>query len=153
MVWGVTTNSLGLISDGEIRLRSFVECLLLTRQLTRSCIPFWKLSTCSLTVWRLESVYLRRSWLHGSPTRHSPTGASVDSTILIHSSNKPSSFSIICLVPSNSPSSYGRVETLSGFANGVFLILISIFIVFEAIQRMYVDRLAHDISPTRVITC
>ena len=32
--------------------------------------------------------------------------------------------------------SYGRVETLSGFANGVFLILISIFIVFEALQRM-----------------
>lgn len=32
--------------------------------------------------------------------------------------------------------SYGRVETLSGFANGIFLILISIFIVFEAIQRL-----------------
>ena len=34
--------------------------------------------------------------------------------------------------------SYGRIETLSGFANGIFLILISIFIIFEAIQRMYV---------------
>ena len=33
---------------------------------------------------------------------------------------------------------YGRIETLSGFANGIFLILISIFIMFEAIQRMYV---------------
>ena len=33
---------------------------------------------------------------------------------------------------------YGRIETLSGFANGIFLILISIFIVFEAIQRMWV---------------
>jgi len=33
---------------------------------------------------------------------------------------------------------YGRIETLSGFANGIFLILISIFIVFEAIQRMLV---------------
>ncbi|KAF8573763.1 cation efflux protein [Ramaria rubella] len=31
---------------------------------------------------------------------------------------------------------YGRIETLSGFANGIFLILISIFIVFEAIQRL-----------------
>ncbi|POW08243.1 hypothetical protein PSTT_07719 [Puccinia striiformis] len=31
---------------------------------------------------------------------------------------------------------YGRVETLSGFANGVFLMLISIFIVFEAVQRL-----------------
>ncbi|KAF7973646.1 hypothetical protein HWV62_14726 [Athelia sp. TMB] len=33
---------------------------------------------------------------------------------------------------------YGRIETLSGFANGIFLVLISIFIVFEAIQRMEV---------------
>ncbi|CUA70659.1 Zinc transporter 5 [Rhizoctonia solani] len=31
---------------------------------------------------------------------------------------------------------YGRIETLSGFANGIFLILISIFIIFEAIQRL-----------------
>ncbi|ORY29792.1 cation efflux family-domain-containing protein [Naematelia encephala] len=31
---------------------------------------------------------------------------------------------------------YSRVETLSGFANGCFLILISIFIMFEAIQRV-----------------
>lgn len=37
--------------------------------------------------------------------------------------------------------SYGRIETLSGFANGIFLILISIFIIFEAIQRMYVNFL------------
>ncbi|KAI0372784.1 cation efflux protein [Pilatotrama ljubarskyi] len=32
--------------------------------------------------------------------------------------------------------SYGRIETLSGFANGIFLILISVFIIFEAIQRL-----------------
>ncbi|KAK4048858.1 putative zinc transporter msc2 [Microbotryomycetes sp. JL221] len=31
---------------------------------------------------------------------------------------------------------YSRVETLSGYANGIFLCLISIFIVFEAIQRL-----------------
>ncbi|TRM65177.1 hypothetical protein BD626DRAFT_487931 [Schizophyllum amplum] len=31
---------------------------------------------------------------------------------------------------------YARIETLSGFANGIFLILISIFIIFEAIQRI-----------------
>ena len=37
---------------------------------------------------------------------------------------------------------YGRIETLSGFANGIFLILISIFIIFEAIQRMYVTLFA-----------
>jgi zinc transporter 5/7 len=37
---------------------------------------------------------------------------------------------------------YGRVETLSGFANGIFLILISVFIVFEAVQRLFVSLLA-----------
>ncbi|KAG1781019.1 cation efflux protein [Suillus placidus] len=31
---------------------------------------------------------------------------------------------------------YGRIETLSGFANGIFLILISVFIAFEAVQRI-----------------
>ncbi|KIJ61997.1 hypothetical protein HYDPIDRAFT_115148 [Hydnomerulius pinastri MD-312] len=31
---------------------------------------------------------------------------------------------------------FGRIETLSGFANGIFLILISVFIVFEAVQRI-----------------
>jgi solute carrier family 30 (zinc transporter), member 5/7 len=31
---------------------------------------------------------------------------------------------------------YSRIETLSGFANGIFLILISVFIIVEAIQRL-----------------
>ena len=31
---------------------------------------------------------------------------------------------------------YSRIETLSGFANGIFLILISLFIIVEAIQRL-----------------
>ncbi|KAG7528843.1 hypothetical protein FFLO_05903 [Filobasidium floriforme] len=31
---------------------------------------------------------------------------------------------------------YDRIQTLSGFANGVFLILISIFILFEGVQRI-----------------
>ncbi|KAH7890677.1 cation efflux protein [Phlebopus sp. FC_14] len=31
---------------------------------------------------------------------------------------------------------FGRIETLSGFANGIFLVLISVFIVFEAVQRI-----------------
>ncbi|KWU42387.1 CDF-like metal transporter, partial [Rhodotorula sp. JG-1b] len=46
--------------------------------------------------------------------------------------------SVMATWPSNNVYTYGysRVETLSGFANGVFLCLISIFIVFEAIQRL-----------------
>ena len=45
---------------------------------------------------------------------------------------------VIVSVPALIDDSYGRIETLSGFANGIFLILISVFIVFEAIQRLYV---------------
>ncbi|GAA5837225.1 hypothetical protein JCM5353_005999 [Sporobolomyces roseus] len=46
--------------------------------------------------------------------------------------------SVMANWPSNDVFTYGysRVETLSGFANGLFLCLISIFIVFEAIQRL-----------------
>ncbi|EGN92271.1 hypothetical protein SERLA73DRAFT_173028 [Serpula lacrymans var. lacrymans S7.3] len=46
--------------------------------------------------------------------------------------------SIMATWPSNERFTYGygRIETLSGFANGIFLILISVFIVFEAIQRI-----------------
>ncbi|GAA5852335.1 hypothetical protein JCM8547_006743 [Rhodosporidiobolus lusitaniae] len=46
--------------------------------------------------------------------------------------------SVMANWPSNEIYTYGysRVETLSGFANGIFLCLISIFIVFEAIQRL-----------------
>ncbi|GAA5914613.1 hypothetical protein JCM6882_001217 [Rhodosporidiobolus microsporus] len=46
--------------------------------------------------------------------------------------------SVMASWPSNEKYTYGysRVETLSGFANGLFLCLISIFIVFEAIERL-----------------
>ena len=48
---------------------------------------------------------------------------------------------------------YGRIETLSGFANGIFLILISIFIVFEAIQRMCVTLIPWVNRSTTLIFC
>ncbi|KAG2173845.1 hypothetical protein INT43_005265 [Umbelopsis isabellina] len=46
--------------------------------------------------------------------------------------------SVMAKWPPNTKYSYGynRVETLSGFANGVFLVLISISIISEAIQRL-----------------
>lgn len=62
-------------------------------------------------------------WRPGSPTASSPTG-------------KSQLLSVLPEQCSYSPNSYSRVETLSGFANGLFLCLISIFIVFEAIQRL-----------------
>ncbi|CAL1714942.1 unnamed protein product [Somion occarium] len=46
--------------------------------------------------------------------------------------------SVMAHWPPNEKFTYGysRIETLSGFSNGIFLILISIFIVFEAVQRL-----------------
>jgi len=46
--------------------------------------------------------------------------------------------SVMARWPPNERYTYGysRIETLSGFSNGIFLILISVFIVFEAIQRI-----------------
>ena len=38
------------------------------------------------------------------------------------------------------PYGFGKIETLSGFANGVFLVLISVEIMFEAIERMMEGR-------------
>ena len=78
LLWGVWTNSLGLISDA---IHMFFDCAAIGMGLSASVMATWK------------------------------TGGR---------------FSY----------GYSRVETLSGFANGVFLILISIFIVFEAIQRI-----------------
>ncbi|KDN52733.1 hypothetical protein K437DRAFT_253929 [Tilletiaria anomala UBC 951] len=47
---------------------------------------------------------------------------------------------------------YSRVETLSGFANGVFLILISIFIVFEAIQRIIEPPEMHNTMQLLIVS-
>ncbi|KAL9933315.1 hypothetical protein V8E36_008033 [Tilletia maclaganii] len=47
---------------------------------------------------------------------------------------------------------YSRVETLSGFANGVFLILISVFIVFEAIQRIIEPPVMHNTMQLLIVS-
>ncbi|CAG8702238.1 19755_t:CDS:2, partial [Gigaspora rosea] len=78
IVYGIWTNSLGLISDA---IHMFFDCLALAIGLFASIMSKW---------------------------------------------------------PENNKFTYGykRIETLSGFANGIFLILISIFITFEAIGRL-----------------
>lgn len=78
MLYGVWTNSLGLISDA---IHMAFDCLAIGVGLVASIMAKWP------------------------PNEHFTYG-------------------------------YGRIETLSGFANGIFLILISVFIVFEAIQRI-----------------
>ncbi|KAK4687231.1 solute carrier family 30 (zinc transporter), member 5/7, partial [Tremellales sp. Uapishka_1] len=79
MVYGMWTNSLGLISDA---IHMFFDCLGLAVGLWASVAATWK-----------------------------PDGRYTFG--------------------------YARVETLSGFGNGCFLILISIFIIFEGIQRVF----------------
>jgi cation diffusion facilitator family transporter len=89
LMYGVWTNSLGLISDA---IHMFFDCF-------------------SLAVGLLAVVMAK--W---PPSTHFPFG-------------------------------YGRVETLSGFGNGIFLIFISIFILVEGVERvihppeMSMDRL------------
>ncbi|KAI8460881.1 hypothetical protein BY996DRAFT_1545651 [Phakopsora pachyrhizi] len=78
MMYGVWTNSLGLISDS---IHMFFDCMALGMGLFASVMATWPPD---------------EEFTHG----------------------------------------YGRVQTLSGFANGIFLMLISIFIVIEAIQRL-----------------
>ncbi|KZT55246.1 cation efflux protein [Calocera cornea HHB12733] len=78
MLYGVWTNSLGLISDA---IHMAFDCLSIALGLTASVMAKWRPNS---------------TFTYG----------------------------------------YGRIETLSGFANGVFLILISVFIVFEAVQRL-----------------
>ncbi|KAK3811245.1 MAG: cation efflux protein [Benniella sp.] len=78
MMYGVWTNSLGLISDS---IHMFFDCLALGVGLFASVMSKWNAN---------------RTFSYG----------------------------------------YNRIETLSGFSNGIFLCLISIFIVIEAIERL-----------------
>jgi len=97
MLYGVWTNSLGLISDGT-----------------------WLLSLSFLSLTRVRLAI------------HMAFDCMAIAVGLIAS--------VMATWPANERFTYGygRIETLSGFANGIFLILISIFIMFEAIQRMWV---------------
>ena len=78
LVWGVWTNSLGLISDA---IHMFFDCAAIFMGLVASVMASWK-------------------------------------------------------TDDKFPFGYKRVEILSGFANGIFLVLISVFILFEAVQRI-----------------
>lgn len=86
LVWGVWTNSLGLISDA---IHMFFDCAAIGMGLFASV----------MSTWGQDQVFT-----YG----------------------------------------YNRVETLSGFSNGIFLILISIFIVFEAVQRIIEPPIMHN---------
>ncbi|KAJ9106145.1 hypothetical protein QFC21_001287 [Naganishia friedmannii] len=86
LMWGVWTNSLGLISDA---IHMAFDCVALGVGLFASVMATWESDATFTYGYVLER---RRV--------------------------------------------YSRVQTLSGFANGVFLILISIFIIVEGLQRI-----------------
>ncbi|KAJ5606628.1 hypothetical protein N7510_009409 [Penicillium lagena] len=44
------------------------------------------------------------------------------------------------------PYGYGKVDTLSGFANGIFLMIISLEIIYEAVERLSTGSQMHRIS-------
>ena len=99
MLYGVWTNSLGLISDGVfIGFHSFYRRLFHWRTLALAIHMAFDCMAISMGLF----ASVMATW---PPNERFTYG-------------------------------YGRIETLSGFANGIFLVLISIFIVFEAIQRM-----------------
>lgn len=50
------------------------------------------------------------------------------------------------------PFGYKRVETLSGFANGIFLVLISVFILFEAIQRIIEPPVMNNVTQLLIVS-
>ncbi|PYI20056.1 hypothetical protein BO99DRAFT_383144 [Aspergillus violaceofuscus CBS 115571] len=50
------------------------------------------------------------------------------------------------------PYGYGKVDTLSGFANGIFLMIISIEIIYEAVERLSSGSQMHRIGELLVVS-
>ena len=94
MLWGVWTNSLGLISDA---IHMFFDCAAIFMGLIASVMASWKTDD---------------RFHYG----------------------------------------YKRVETLSGFANGIFLVLISVFILFEAVQRIIEPPVMSNMTQLLVVS-
>ena len=94
MLWGIWTNSLGLISDA---IHMFFDCAAIFMGLIASVMASWKTDD---------------RFHYG----------------------------------------YKRVETLSGFANGIFLVLISVFILFEAIQRIIEPPVMNNMTQLLIVS-
>lgn len=94
LIWGVWTNSLGLISDS---IHMFFDCLAIGMGLLASVMQNWKHD---------------KIFTYG----------------------------------------YSRIETLSGFANGIFLLLISAFIVFEGIDRIIHPPEMHNTKQLLIVS-
>lgn len=115
MLYGIWTNSLGLISDGmwsESRYHHRIAKLIHTAiHMGFDCM--------AIGMGLFASVMA--TWPPNERFTYGSVALSLSAPLFQHG--------VLCF-------RYGRIETLSGFANGIFLILISIFIIFEAIQRL-----------------
>ncbi|KAF2102194.1 cation efflux protein, partial [Rhizodiscina lignyota] len=52
----------------------------------------------------------------------------------------------------NFPYGYGKIDTLSGFANGIFLILVSVEIVFDAVHRLREGHELHRLNELLLVS-
>ncbi|KAF1919325.1 cation efflux family-domain-containing protein [Ampelomyces quisqualis] len=50
------------------------------------------------------------------------------------------------------PYGYGKIDTLSGFANGVFLLLVSIEIIFDAFERLWEGHELHRLNELLIVS-
>lgn len=50
------------------------------------------------------------------------------------------------------PYGYGKVDTLSGFANGVFLLLVSVEIIFDAFERLWEGHELHRLNELLIVS-
>ncbi|KAF2687910.1 cation efflux protein [Lentithecium fluviatile CBS 122367] len=50
------------------------------------------------------------------------------------------------------PYGYGKIDTLSGFANGVFLLLVSLEIIFDAVERLWEGHELHRLNELLVVS-
>lgn len=117
MMYGIWTNSLGLISDCKTRLSLSLEALTILKLYDILLAAIHMFFDClALGMGLLASVMA--TWARNESFTYG----------------------------------YSRVETLSGFANGIFLCLISIFIVFEAIQRL-LDPPDMNTNQLLVVSC
>lgn len=110
LFYGVWTNSLGLISDG---FHMLFDCSALVLGLFAALMTRWKATriySYGCDLFGLDLLFLKLDvYWHGAD---------------------------ICIFIFFVFRSYGRVEILSGFVNGLFLMVIAFFVFVEAVSRL-----------------
>ncbi|CAE6418021.1 unnamed protein product [Rhizoctonia solani] len=127
--WHAHARSLTAKTQPTLRLlRSYVKTILANPE-SRKIFYFLVLNMCYMLVQMLYGIWTNSLGLISDAIHMAFDCMAIAVGLLA---------SVMATWPANEKFTYGygRIETLSGFANGIFLILISIFIIFEAIQRL-----------------